>query len=57
MSWSRRLTYVLKLDRRRRKPQCANHDLAPNDMRFFKNTQEFTKTYLKKIRKKRFPSE
>ena len=34
-----------------------NHDLAPNDMRFFKNTQEFTKTYLKKIRKKRFPSE
>ena len=43
--------------RRRQRPQCANHDLAPNDMRFFKNTQEFTKTYLKKIRKKRFPSE
>ena len=43
--------------RKGRRPQCINHDLAPNDMRFFKSTQEFTKTYLKKIRKKRFPSD
>lgn len=32
-----------------------NHDLSPNDARFFKGTGEFTKTYLKKIRAKRFP--
>lgn len=34
----------------------ANRDLSPNDLRFFKGTKEFTKTYYKKIRQKHFPS-
>lgn len=33
-----------------------NHDLSPNDLRFFKGTKEFTKTYFKKMREKRFAS-
>lgn len=32
----------------------ANSDLSANDLRFFKGTKEFTKTYFKKIRQKRF---
>lgn len=32
----------------------VNSDLSANDLRFFKGTKEFTKTYFKKIRQKRF---
>lgn len=31
-----------------------NRDLSSNDLRFFKGTKEFTKTYFKKMREKRF---
>ncbi len=32
----------------------VNRDLSPNDLRFFNSTKEFTKTYFKKMREKRF---
>ena len=32
----------------------VNRDLSPNDLRFFNGTKEFTKTYFKKMREKRF---
>ena len=32
----------------------VNRDLSPNDLRFFNGTTEFTKTYFKKMREKRF---
>ena len=32
----------------------VSHDLSPNDLRFFNGTKEFTKTYFKKMREKRF---
>lgn len=34
----------------------VNRDLSPNDLRFFKGAKEFTKTYFKKMREKRFAS-